>query len=45
MFVLSMYNGKTRNIFEIGSGDPIYGNNTYLLETKFNWKDYIYRYK
>lgn len=38
MFVLSMNNGKKDGTYlEIGSGDPIYGNNTYLLETKFNW--------
>ena len=39
MFVLSMHNGKKDGTYlEIGSGDPMYGNNTYLLETKFNWK-------
>ena len=38
MFVLSMYNGKKEGIYiEIGSGDSIYGNNTYLLEKDFNW--------
>ena len=38
MFVLSMYNGKKEGKYlEIGSGDPIYGNNTYLLEKDFNW--------
>ena len=38
MFVLSMHNGKYNGIYlEIGSGDPIYGNNTYLLETNFDW--------
>jgi len=38
LFVLSMYNGKKEGIYiEIGSGDPIYGNNTYLLEKDFNW--------
>ena len=39
MFVLSIYNGKKEGTYlEIGSGDPIYGNNTYLLEKDFNWK-------
>lgn len=38
MFVLSMTDGKMRgNYLEIGSGDPIYGNNTYLLEENYNW--------
>ena len=39
MFVLSMHNGKKDGTYlEIGSGDPMYGNNTYLLEKDFNWK-------
>ena len=39
MFVLSMLDGKKNGTYlEIGSGDPIKANNTYLLETKFNWK-------
>jgi len=39
MFVLSMYNGKKEGTYlEIGSGDPIYGNNTYLLEKYFDWR-------
>ena len=30
---------KTNGTYlEIGSGDPIYGNNTYLLEKDFKWK-------
>ena len=38
LFVLSMTDGKMRgNYLEIGSGDPIYGNNTYLLEENYNW--------
>ena len=38
IFVLSMYNGKYNGTYlEIGLEDPIYGNNTYLLETEFNW--------
>lgn len=39
MFVLSMLNGKKNGTYlEIGAGDPFYGNNTALLETKFGWK-------
>jgi len=39
MFVLSMLNGKSNGRFiEIGCGDPFFGNNTALLETKFNWQ-------
>lgn len=38
MFVLSMLDGKRNGTYvEIGSGDPSYGNNTYLLEKDFNW--------
>jgi hypothetical protein len=39
IFVLTVLNGKQNGSYlEIGAGDPIYGNNTFLLETKFNWK-------
>ena len=39
MFTLMMLNGKENGTYlEIGSGDPFYGNNTALLETKYNWK-------
>ena len=38
MFVLSVLKGKKNGTYvEIGSGDPSYGNNTYLLEKDFNW--------
>ena len=38
MYVLSMNNGKTKGTYlEIGAGDYKYGNNTYLLESEFNW--------
>lgn len=38
LFVISILNGKRNGFYlEIGSGDPIKGNNTYLLETKFGW--------
>ena len=39
LFVLTVLNGKTDGTYlEIGAGDPIYGNNSYLLEQNFNWK-------
>lgn len=38
LFVLSATQGKTQGTYlEIGCGDPTYGSNTYLLETKFGW--------
>ena len=38
MFVLSVLDGKVGGSFlEIGCGDPIVHNNTYLLEKKFGW--------
>lgn len=38
MFVLSMLDGKKNGTYlEIGAGDAFYGNNSYLLESKFGW--------
>lgn len=38
IFVLSMLNGKENGTYlEIGSGDPENLNNSYLLESQFNW--------
>lgn len=38
MFTLSMLNGKQEGTYvEIGCADPIYNNNTYLLEKEFKW--------
>lgn len=38
MFVLTMLNGKGKGYYlEIGSGDPFYVNNTWLLESQFEW--------
>ena len=38
IFVLSTLDGETNGTFlEIGGGRPFYGNNTALLEEKFNW--------
>lgn len=37
-FVLTVLDGKTNGYWlELGAGDPIYMNNTYLLESKFGW--------
>jgi hypothetical protein len=39
MFILSTLNGKREGTYlEIGSEDPVYKSNTYLLENKFDWK-------
>lgn len=39
MFALFMNDGKKNGTYlEVGSGDPFWLNNTYLLESKFNWK-------
>lgn len=38
LFVLSILNGKAQGTYlEIGSAHPQIGNNTYLLESTFNW--------
>jgi hypothetical protein len=38
MFVLFTYNGKKNGTYlEIGAGDPYHLNNTYLLESEFDW--------
>jgi hypothetical protein len=38
LFVLAMTNGKKNGTFvEIGANDPIFINNTYLLESQFGW--------
>lgn len=39
MFVLSALNGKKDGTYvEIGGGLPFIGNNTWLLESEFNWR-------
>tara|TARA_R110001606_G_scaffold18759_1_gene69859 strand:+ start:740 stop:1489 length:750 start_codon:yes stop_codon:yes gene_type:complete len=39
IFVLQCFNGKKNGTYlEIGAGDPINGNNTYLLSDKFGWE-------
>lgn len=38
IFILSIFNGKKNGTYlEIGSADPSYGNNTYLLEKNYGW--------
>jgi hypothetical protein len=38
-YVLSVLSEKKDGYYvELGSGDPIDGSNTFLLETRFNWK-------
>lgn len=39
MFILTMLDGKKNGTYlEIGSADPFYGNNTFLLESAFGWE-------
>ena len=39
MFVLAATNGKKNGTYlEIGSNLPVYNNNTYLLESEFDWR-------
>lgn len=38
LFVLAVTNSKRNGTyFEVGSGNPVSGSNTYLLETEFGW--------
>ena len=44
-FILEILKNKKNGFFlEIGSHDPIYINNTYILETKYNWKGIMIEY-
>ena len=44
-FVLWVLKGKRNGYFlEIGSNDPILINNTYLLESEYNWKGIMVEY-
>lgn len=39
LFCLTVTNGKENGTYlEIGAGDPLIGNNTYLLEKQYGWK-------
>lgn len=39
LFILTALNGKQNGTYlEIGAGDPLFGNNSYLLENQYNWK-------
>jgi len=45
-FVLSVLKGKRDGFFlEIGSNEPIFINNTYLLESRYNWKGIMVEYE
>lgn len=45
LFVEAVTNGKKNGKFlEIGSNHPIVHNNTYLLETKYNWSGLMVEY-
>ena len=38
LFVLAVLDGKKCGTYlEIGAGDPLIGNNTFLLESRYNW--------
>lgn len=44
-FVLSCLKHKTNGVFiEIGSNNPIQGNNSYLLETNYHWTGLMVEY-
>jgi len=44
-FVLNILKEKKNGYFlEIGSNDPVFINNTYLLESKYNWKGIMVEY-
>ena len=44
-FVLNILKNKKNGYFlEIGSNDPININNSYLLETKYDWKGIMVEY-
>jgi len=43
IFVLSMLNGKKDGFYiEIGANNPVWINNTLLLESKFNWSGFSF---
>lgn len=45
IFVASLTNGKHDGYFlEIGSNDPITHNNSYLMESKYNWRGTLVEY-
>lgn len=45
VFVSTILKGKRDGYFlEIGSNHPVNGNNTYLLEKKYNWKGLMVEY-
>ena len=45
-FIINILNGKHEGTFlEIGSNDPIYHNNTYLLEKDYGWRGTMVEYE
>jgi len=43
IFVLSMLNGKKNGFYiEIGANNPVWINNTYLLESQFGWSGFSF---
>ncbi len=45
LFVLSALNYKRNGTFlEIGSNDPVFNNNTYILETQYGWRGIMIEY-
>jgi len=45
LFVIAALKNKKNGYFlEIGSNDPIHSNNTYLLESQYNWKGLMVEY-
>lgn len=45
LFVLAATNNKKNGFFlEIGSNHPSYNNNSFLLETQYNWKGLLVEY-
>ena len=46
LFVLTVLKKKRRGTFlEIGTNDPIYWNNTYLLEKEYGWRGILVEYE
>jgi hypothetical protein len=44
-FIINVLKGKKNGYFlEIGSNDPVYTNNTWILEEYFNWKGIMIEY-
>jgi hypothetical protein len=45
VFVINVLKHKQNGFFlEIGTNDPMYGNNTFILETKYHFKGLLVEY-